>query len=111
MDYLTIARDVVKRVIREYAAYKPAYGKVDVEVILDDELGHYELSFVGWNQIRRIHGPVIHVDLKRDKVWIQHDGTEEGIAYAFVAAGIPKDRIVLAFHHPLTRAVGEFALG
>lgn len=32
------------------------------------------------------------------KTWIQRDGTEYGITNELVAAGIPKDKIVLAFH-------------
>lgn len=55
---------------------------------------------VGWhgNDIRRIHHPLVHLDLIDGKVWIQRDGTEEGIAYDLEAAGIPKSDIVLAFH-------------
>ena len=43
------------------------------------------------------------------KVWIQHDGTEEGIAEELVTAGIPRDRIVLAFKPPEMRPYTEFA--
>jgi hypothetical protein len=33
-----------------------------------------------------------------DKFWVQRDGTEYGIARELEDAGIPKERIVLAFH-------------
>ena len=39
---------------------------------------HYELMYAGWNGPYRIHGSVLHVDIRNGKVWIQHDGTEEG---------------------------------
>jgi hypothetical protein len=32
------------------------------------------------------------------KVWVQRDDTEDGVTYELVAAGIPKDKIVLGFH-------------
>ncbi len=32
---------------------------------------------------------VIHIDLLGDKVWVQYDGTEDGVATELVAAGIP----------------------
>jgi len=35
---------------------------------------------------------------------------EAGIATELVAAGIPKDRIVLAFYPPALREMGEFAV-
>jgi len=44
-----------------------------------------------------VNGAVIHVDIIDDKIWIQHDGTEDGIALELEEAGIPKDKIVLGF--------------
>ena len=72
--------------------------------------GKYELVYAGWNGHRRIHGSVIHVDVRDGKVWIQHDGTEEGIAERLVSAGIPPDHIVLAFRHPKDRQYTSFAV-
>jgi XisI protein len=43
------------------------------------------------------------------KVWIQHDGAEDGIASQLVAAGIPRERIVLAFKPPETRPLTDYA--
>lgn len=38
------------------------------------------------------------LDIIGDKVWIQRDGTEDGVGYALEAAGILKEDIVPAFH-------------
>jgi len=54
---------------------------------------------------------VIHADIRDGKVWIQHDGTEQGIAGERVEAGIPKERIVLALHSPSERPLTSFAGG
>jgi hypothetical protein len=54
---------------------------------------------------------VLHIDIKRDKIWIQHDGTEGGLAGRLVEAGVPKEDIVLAFHAPYKRRFTEFATG
>ena len=99
--------DILKRIIREYAAIKPSYGDVQVETIFDDAQGHYELMYAGWHGSRRIHGSVIHADIRDDKVWIQHDG----IADELIEAGIPKEHIVLAFHAPNKRRFTSFATG
>ncbi|MEB3229320.1 MAG: element excision factor XisI family protein, partial [Synechocystis sp.] len=45
-----------------------------------------------------------------DKVWIQHDGTENGIAHELEAAGIPKKQIVLAFKPITNRQLTEYAV-
>jgi hypothetical protein len=50
-----------------------------------------------------------NIDIRDGKIWIQHDGTEEGIADGLVNSGIPKDRIVLAFKPPEIRPHTGFA--
>jgi XisI protein len=52
---------------------------------------------VGWENGRRIHGTLVHIDIINSKVWIQRDGTEDGIAGDLEQAGILKNQIVLAF--------------
>lgn len=54
---------------------------------------------------------VVHIDLIEDKVWIQYDGTEDGVAMELVEAGIPKENIVLGFRPPEIRPYTGFAIG
>ena len=100
---------IVREVLAEYARLAPSQGDIEVELVTDDAHGHYELMFVGWEGWRRVHGSVVHVDLRGDQVWIQHDGTEAGIADAIIARGVDPKRVVLAFQHPYMRE--RFASG
>jgi XisI protein len=45
-----------------------------------------------------------------ERVWIQLDNTEDGIAEELIAAGIPKQDIVLGFHEPEIRPYTGFAV-
>ncbi len=81
-----------------------------MEMLIDREQRHYQLITVGWNKHRRVWGCVIHVDIKDQKIWIQHDGTEEGIANLLIKKGVPKQDIVLAFHAPYKRQYTGFAV-
>ena len=45
-----------------------------------------------------MHGCVVHIQIIGDKVWIQCDGVEDSITQDLEAAGIPKEKIVLAFY-------------
>jgi hypothetical protein len=83
---------------------------VEVETIFLPAQGHYQLMSVGWHCQHRIHGCPLHVDVKNGKIWIRHDGTEERIANRLVAAGVPKEDIVLAFQSPFKRKFGDFAV-
>ncbi|WP_309143394.1 element excision factor XisI family protein [Nostoc favosum] len=57
-----------------------------------------------------MHGCLVHLDIINDKIWIQRDGTEYGIAKELVNAGIPKNQIVLAFQPADIRQYTEFAV-
>ncbi|NER20365.1 MAG: XisI protein [Symploca sp. SIO1C2] len=83
----------------------------EVQLILDREHNHYLLMFVGWQEQQREYGSLIHIDIKGDKIWIQSDGTEVGVANELVEARIPKQDIVLAFKSPFKRQFTEYAVG
>lgn len=111
MDRVDTYREAVKSILSQYAAVRPSYGEVEVELVFDDERGHYELMYTGWDGYRRIHGSVVHVDIREGKLWIQHDGIEDGITDDLLAAGVPPEDIVLAFQHPHKRKFSGFAAG
>jgi hypothetical protein len=110
MDKAASYGKLIEEILREYGGYKTAYGEVESELIFDPAQGHYHFMRVGWDGQHRIHGLVLHVDVKNGKIWIQYDGTEEGIANRLVAGGVPKEDIVLAFHSPFMRRYTEFAV-
>jgi len=110
MDTLDTYRQIIQNVLREYVRVPYAYGEIHNEVVFDREADRYLVVSVGWQAVKRIHGCLIHLDLINGKVWIQRDGTEHGIANDLVAAGIPRDRIVLGFHTPDVRPYTEYAV-
>jgi hypothetical protein len=111
MDKLERYRDIVCRIVKEYASYKPAHGQIDTQVVIDRERDHYEVFHVGWHDVERVHGPVIHLDIIDGKVWIQYDGTSAPVADELEAAGIPREDIVLAFHPPELRPLTGYGVG
>jgi hypothetical protein len=111
MDKLAQYRSYIREVLDDYGQYRPSYGEIEVEKISDTRNDHYQLVTIGWNGNERIHGTLLHIDIKGGKIWIQHDGTEEGIANRLVERGVPKTDIVLAFHTPFRRQFTDFAVG
>ncbi len=110
MDTLAQYREFIKQIIREHA-HAPVTGDVRVEMVFDESQDHYALVMAGWDGLRRIEGQVLHIDLIDGKIWIQHDGTEYGVAREFVALGVPRKSIVLGFHAPVKRPLTEYAVG
>ena len=111
MDKLNRYRDIVCRLIEEYASYKPANGQIETEAICDRTHDHYEVLHVGWDGVRRVHGAVVHIDIHDGKLWLQYDGTSRPVAEELVAAGIPRQDIVLAFHPAELRPLTGYGVG
>lgn len=110
MDRVVEYRDQVQKLLQTYMDQRPIADGVETELIVDAERNHYQLVNVGWLNSRRIYGCILHIDIKGDKVWIQHNGTEREVADELVALGVPKDHIVIGFHSPFRRGLTEFAV-
>jgi XisI protein len=104
-------RQIIKKILAELAAIPfPEVVNPKAKTVFDESADIYMVLVEGWQDVKRMHGCLLHVEINDGKIWIQQDGTEEGVANELLAAGIPKDRIVLAFKSPQTRAHSGFAV-
>ncbi len=111
MDKLNQYRQKIKQILTRYSQIKPSFGDIERYTAFDNEQDHYQVINVGWENRRRVYGCLIHIDIKGDKIWIQYDGTEDGIANELVELGIPKHDIVLAYKSLFMRKYTDFAVG
>ncbi len=107
MDSLSSYQDTIKKLLENLA---PPSDEIESQIITDTEHDHYQLTQVGWKNNRRVYGCVLHLDIKDQKIWIQHNGTELDIAQELVNRGIPKQQIVIGFQSPFKRQFTEFAV-
>lgn len=110
MDTLNNYRDIIEKVLKNYVTISYANGKIENEIILDRTNDRYLVMSLGWDNVRRIHGCVVHIDIIDGLIWIQRDGTEDGIAIELEQEGVPKDKIVLGFHEPDVRQHTGYAV-
>jgi XisI protein len=103
-------RGYIQQLLTKYAARDSHEDGVEVETIFDTNHDHYQLLYVGWRNRRRVYGPVMHLDIKNEKIWIQWNGTEDDIAAELVDMGVLKEDIVLGFHTPYARQFTDFAV-
>lgn len=101
---------MIETILSDYASLPYSYADIQSEVVFDRNRDRYLWMSVGWDGERRVHGCMVHIDLIDDKIWIQRDGTEEGIAADLERAGIPKDRIVLGFRPLEVRPYTGYAI-
>ena len=111
MDKVAYYRSIIKKVLTDYHQLFSQSSPPNVEMLLafDEERDQYLWFQVGWTSEERIKGISVHIRIKNDKIWIEEDWTEEGIANELLREGVPKEDIVLAFHDPETRKYTDFA--
>ena len=110
MDSIAHDSQLIQKILNDYAKDAYAHGDIQQQTVFDLKENHYLLLLVGREGAKRIHGCLIHIDIINEKIWIQRDGTEEGIVTELLNAGIPKDRIVLGFRSPEMRQYTEYAV-
>jgi hypothetical protein len=111
MDKISRYRQIIVDILTAHSQIQPVYGEIEMQLLIDTTHDRYQVLRAGWLQKNRVYGVLIHIDLKEEKLWIQYDGTEVGVANELVEAGIPKEDIVLAYHSPFIRQYDGFAIG
>jgi hypothetical protein len=106
-QYRQIARQLIEQ---DAQTVQPSHGEIETLALCDERHASYMLLYVGWSENVRHHDIILHLRVHDEKIWIEYDGTPEGIAHQLLAAGVPHDDIVLAFHHPRKRPHTGFAV-
>jgi XisI protein len=110
MDKLEGYRQIIRTVLAPYT--KITYANVPVRniAVFDDQHGQYLIMSDGWHGVRHLHGCLIHIEIIDELLWVQRDGTEDGITDELVSAGISKQDIVLGFQEPSVRKYTGYAV-
>ncbi len=109
LDKVALKQAII-RVLQEYVEYLGDDPESEIQLVIDEAQDHYLFIEIGWHHNRRIYGTLIHIDIINDKIWIQQDGTEEGIANELVNLGISPQQIVLAYKTLESRKITDFAV-
>ena len=110
MEKLEQYRNAIDKILTTYVRWSTS-DDVIAEKVVDQKKNHFEVVRCGWVNKTRIHGSILHLDIKNDKIWIQYDGTDRPIANALEEAGVPKSDIVLGFISPELRPHTGYAVG
>ena len=112
MDKLIHYQNIIKQILTEYEIISAQVPDPDIDEVLmfDDQRSQYLWFNTGWKNNKRVKAISVYVRIKNEKIYIEEDWTEEGIATELLREGIPKEDIVLAFHDPETRKLTEFAV-
>lgn len=101
-------RTIIKQIVLQHAEYTPSHGDIEARPIFDEIRDSYLLVDAGWDKTGRVYAALLDLHVKDGKIWIEVDGTERGVAYDLLEAGVAKEDIVLGFLHPNRRKIVEF---
>lgn len=110
MEVIDQWRETLEKILQYYADLPYPYGNVQTYVVVSRDGNHFFLMREGWQGNKRIHGMVVHAEIRDGKIWMHYDGIEGSITEELVSAGVPKEKIVLAFHPPYVREHTGYAV-
>ena len=110
MDTIIEYRKKIKSILNDYISIPYSRGDIESKLIISNDENNYLVMTTGWQNKKRIHGCIIHLEIIDDKIWVHRDGTEYGIANELLDADISKDKIVLGFHPADIRQYTDFAV-
>jgi XisI protein len=110
MDKLALYRQAIQMILTDYVKVPISNGEIESQAVFDTQRDHYQAMNVGWDGHRRVHGCVLHLDIKDGKVWVQQNMTEIPIAQELMALGVAKEDIVLGFQAEYMREYTGFGM-
>ncbi|MCY7329555.1 MAG: XisI protein [Saprospiraceae bacterium] len=113
MDRIAFFREAIANTMKDYEAertHSQSFIGLDFEQIFDVHHNRFQLVLIGWKEDERIYHLIFHLDIIDDKIWIQEDNTEDGVALLLEAQGVNKKDMVLAFYPAYHRVHTEYAV-
>lgn len=108
MAKLEYYRKIITQILEKH--YNPSHGEIEALSLCDPITDNYLLLDTGWDKTGRVHAVVFHVRIIQEKIWIESDGTEGGIALELLEEGIPQEDIVFGFIRPKRRHLTDFSV-
>lgn len=112
MDKLAKYRNIIKKTLTEYHEWVSGSSNLQQDscLVFDEIHDQYFWLFMGWEGQKKFRNIQVHIRIKNEKIYIEEDWTEEGIATELLNEDVSKNDIVLAFHDPETRQYTDFAV-
>src|SRR5215813_3188746 len=95
MDKLENYRQMVKQVVGMHANYPSDQDYIDTLAVCDEQTDNYLLLDIEASETGYKYWVIFHLRISDEKVGIEKDGIECGIARDLVDVGIPKEDINL----------------
>jgi hypothetical protein len=106
--YKGIIKETLKQYLERYQT-KLSPDEVDILLTTDDEHSIYLILRTGWQDKERVQHILIYIRIVKGRIYVEEDWTDFDVVGHLLAADIPQEDIVLAFHHLAMRRYTGFA--
>lgn len=111
MDKLTQYRSLIQKLLTEYRQLGQSQLDESTDrLAFDLERDEYLWFQSGWRGKERVRHITMYLRIVNGKIWVEEDMTNLCVVDDLLAAGVPKQDIVLGFQHPSKRPLTEFAI-
>jgi XisI protein len=101
----------INEVLKDYQKrFRVTSQNIKNYIVSDDKNHQYQFLSLGWKGDKQIFNVAFHINIMDDKIWIQRDNTETGIANLLTEKGISHKEIVLAYYPQAHRELTDFAV-
>lgn len=109
MDKLDRYRDLVEELLTRHVGDLKEYPDLRDKTVFDRRSDSYLLIREGWENGKRVHAVIAHLEIREGKIWVQEDWIEHSITAELEEAGVPKSDLVLGFQPPYIRSHTDYA--
>jgi hypothetical protein len=100
--------EIIKTVLKSYSHPN---SQLEERFVFDTEQHVYQWLKLGWEGMKRAYWVYIHIEICDGLLWVERNNVEPSVVELLLEHGIPKEKIVLAFHAPYKRGMYGFATG
>lgn len=94
MDQTVSYAEILTKVVRAEEQYQPSFAPIKIVPVCDASSGQFLLLMIGWEGPRRVDRILFHAQLLDGQVYLETDGTEEGLSSLLIEAGIRAEDIL-----------------
>ena len=110
MDKLAGYRQAVRQLLSRCTEGKTSNSEIEVQLVFDEERGHYQWIELGWEGHLRVYRCFVHFDIREGKIWLQRNMTDQDLAEDLIEMGVAREDIVLGLQPHYKRPYTDYGV-